>query len=197
MSLDWELWQQLRILDGGFIDDAERELFVYYVQHPSAILAEMATVRGSSVVTEKCLPFSFFFSPKGAVRGVHRIHAKITWNPIKISSHDADGYMELHGNYDYVIGSHKYKPTAQELSTARKFFRQNKVLFSAVWEEELNPEDLQRHFWGDLSWEDLLSQFELKQYDEDSIELYNFFHCRNVQELEQCVRKHKMFNLND
>ena len=163
-----------------------------YLKEPSAILMEMACVRGNDIKLERLL-FSFYFSSKEDVHGRHGIRVKIQWNPSKIISKDADGYLELHGDYDYVSGSHRYTPTSRELGIARDFFRRYKVLFSAVWEGKLHQNDLQHYFEGTLDWKHMLSAFDNvgeKGY-------YYINHCKNIQELEEIVRVYGIFNMND
>lgn len=172
--------------------ETERLILEDYLKEPSALLLEMACVRGNDVKVEN-LPFSFYFSNKEAVYGRHGIRAKILWNPSKMTSRDADGYFELHGDYDYVPGSHKYRPTSKELEIARKFFREYKVLFSAVWEGKLHQNDLQHYFEGTVDWKHMLSRFE----NVSEIDYYNINHCKSVPELEEVVRKYKIFNMND
>lgn len=177
----------------NFIDEAEQLLFEEYLRDPLAVLLEMASVRGIDVRVEgNNFPFSFYFSNKSNVRGAHAIRAKILWNPSKMPK-DADGYMELHGNYNYVSGSHKYQPSGQELKFARAFFKKYKVLLAAVWEEKLYNGYLGDYFEGKLKFHELLSKFEglkEKQY-------YDINHCKTLSELEDCVRKNKIFNMND
>lgn len=182
----------LRFLkEEDFLDEADMRVFEIYLDDPSAVLMEMANVIGNKVKVEYKLPFSFYFCDKDAVHQQHAIRAKILWNPSKAPS-NADGYMELHGDYKYTISSHKYKPISKELSLARDFFRKYKVLFAAVWEEKLNSNDLVDYFNGNYSWRELLACFDLKGKD-----YYNVNHCNNLNELEKCVRENKIFNMND
>lgn len=184
------------LTDDEFLDRSDREIFEYYMTHPEAVLMEMADIRGNDVRIEDRLPFSFYMSTKGAVRGTHAIRVKILWNPSKMGP-DADGNLELHSDYEYKHFSHRYKPTAKELSLLKDFFKKYKVLFAAVWEQVVDYEDIRDYFKGYLSFKDLLTKFDLSQYDEDSKELYDFFHCKNLEELEQVVRKYSIFNMND
>ena len=194
MSFDWGIWKQMQEIDNEdeFIDDSERRVFLEYLKDPSMVLMEMANVRGNDVKLEYRLPFSFYFSTKNAVHSQHGIRAKVVWNPNK-APEGADGYFELHGDYEYTIGSHKYKPTPKEKETARDFFKKYKVLFAAVWESKLYDGDLQDYFKGRINLKELLSKF-------DNISERQYFdinHCNSLEELEQCVRKYKIFNMND
>lgn len=189
------VWKQLNNLQesGSFINEEDFEDFKEYLYSPSKILMEMANAVGNNVRREKNLPFSFFFSSKKAVRGIHGIRVKILWNPSKAPA-DADGFLELHGDYAYIPGSHKYEPNAKELSIARKFFKKYKVLFSAVWEDVLyDPSQLVMYFYGKISWKELLEQFDTGKSD------WNFYisTAENLQELEGMVREENMFNMND
>lgn len=103
-----------------------------------------------------------------------------------------DGQLELHGSYDYVAFSHKYKPTSKELDTLRDFCKKYKVLFAAIWECKLDPNDFIDYLEGRKSLNELLSTFELKGKD-----YYNVNHCSSIEELETCVRENKIFNMND
>lgn len=191
---DWGIWKQIQKIDNDdeFIDDSERRVFLEYLNDPSMILMEMANVRGIDTKIENRLPFSFFFTNKRAVHNQHGIRLKILWNPSK-NPKDADGYIELHGNYEYVSGSHKYKPTKDELRILREFVKKYKVLFSAVWEEKLYDGDLQDFFKGRISIKELLSKFD----DISEKNYYTLNHCNSLEELEQCIRKYKIFNMND
>lgn len=194
MSFDWGTWKQMQEIDSEdeFIDDSERRVFLEYLRDPSMVLMEMSNVVGNDIKIDKKLPFSFYISSRRAVHNQHGIRVKIIWNPSKAPA-SADGYMELHGNYDYTIGSHKYKPTAKELKIARDFFKRYKVLFAAVWEERVDPQQVYRYFVGDIPFKELLSKF----YDVSEEQYYHLNHARDLQELEEIVRKYKIFNMND
>lgn len=194
-EFDFGVWKQLNNLQesGSFINEEDFEDFKEYLYSPSKILMEMANAVGNNVRREKNLPFSFFFSSKKAVKGTHGIRVKILWNPSKALA-DADGFLELHGDYAYIPGSHKYEPNAKELSIARKFFKKYKVLFSAVWEDVLyDPSQLVMYFYGKISWKELMKQFDTGKSD------WNFYisTTENLQELEGMVREENMFNMND
>lgn len=84
-------------------------------------LMEMANVRGKNVVTDK-INFSFYFSSKANMS--HGIRAKISWNPNKIGDNTIDGYMQLHGNYEYVPSPNPVNNCdAEDIKSARAFLR--------------------------------------------------------------------------
>lgn len=175
-----------------FLDEADQKIFEWYLTEPSAVLMEMANVRGIDTAIEKHLPFSFYFSSKKAAHGQHGIRLKVIWNPSK-APEDADGYFELHGDYKYESGSHKYHPSADERKVARTFCRKYKVLFAAVWEGILYDGDLQDYFKGRIKLNELLSKFDI----EDDMNYYYLNHCKSLQELEACVHKYNIYNMND
>lgn len=179
------------------LHDWEKEELLEYIQDPSRLLMEMANFIGNKIVKEPKLPFSFYISNKDAVHGLHGIRAKITWNPSKITS-SADGSLALHGDYNYEVGSHKYKPTSKELNIAKDFFKKYKVLMAAVWEKELDADTLYDYLRGFISFNELLNKFEfINNFDVESKELYKFYHCKNLEDLEKWVRKYGIFNMND
>lgn len=183
-----------------FLDGADMKIFEHYLGHPGDVLMEMTNVRGRRVVHPGKLPFSFYFSDKYVVHQAHGIRVKLFWNPDR-ALRDADGYMELHGNYNYVQLEGR-KPSAKEITQAREFFKTFKVLFAAVWEGVLDPADVQSYFEGNLSFSTLRNLFW-----EDGLEGGNALikrlnkarlqHSPSVKNLEGLVRRYKMFNMND
>lgn len=152
------------------------------------VLLEMANLRGKEVKIED-IDFSIFFSRKYPNHGCR---IKICWNRDKMT-HDT-GNMEAHGDYKYTQdASCKYKPDSYEISTARYFIKRYKVLFAAVWEEKLDPNDLIDYFRGRLTWKQLLKCFmNVNDIEYNMIQL-----CDDRKELEKCVRVYEIFNMND
>ena len=200
VDFDYKIWKEMNNIDdsmplhyNAFIDDEDKWLFEEYISNPSSVLMEMANALGNNIKKEKRLPFSFYFSSKKVVKGVHGIRVKILWNPSKMGQ-DSDGYMELHGDYDYISGSKRYKPSNNELGVARRFFKKYKVLFVAVWEDIIqDPSQLTMYLYGKISWKELMKQFDTGNQD------WNFLITTsdNEEELEQLVREEGMFNMND
>ena len=190
-----EIFEELNSIKDEFIDDSDQEVFAYYLSEPSAVLMEMAIVRGVDARPEQ-LPFSFYFSEKSVVHSKHGIRVKVQWNPIRMKSKDADGYFIIHGNefpYEWVPGSHKYRPTAKEIKLASQFIKKYKVLFSAVWEEVLDEVDLEDYFKGRISWKDLLECFHTKDVEGDLLIQAS----KDLKDLEYTVREENLFNMND
>lgn len=153
------------------------------------MLTEMANVRGKDVEVDD-IDFSFYFSKKNSNHG---IRLKVVWNRERMSGND-DGYIEMHGDYKYVMSSPKsYKPKGWEINGLRYFCKKWKVLFSAVWEQKLDETDVRKYFEGDLSFSELMQTFDGitdSQYREVN-------KCRTVRQLEEVVRKYNIYNMND
>ena len=155
-----------------------------------SLLLEMATVRGNYVKTDK-IDFSFYFSDKTECN--YEIRVKVKWNPVRVSG-SLDGYFELYGDYVYVQSNNSDShPSAKSIIDAQNFFKKYKVLFAAVWEEKLDPNDLIDYFRGRLTWKQLLKCFmNVNDIEYNMIQL-----CNDRKELEKCVRVYEIFNMND
>lgn len=95
----------------------------------------MTNVRGVNVVTEPYgLDFSFYFSSKEGVP--HGIRVKPIFDPSKMRKNLA-GNLELHGDWKYTPGENDRKVSHSKMLRMIDFFRKYKVLFAAVWEEQL------------------------------------------------------------
>lgn len=153
------------------------------------MLTEMANVRGKDVEVDD-IDFSFYFSKRNPRHG---IRLKVVWNRERMSRDD-DGYMEMHGDYKYVMSSPKaYEPKGWEVSGLRYFCKKWKVLFAAVWEMKLDETDVRKYFEGDIPFSKLMQTFDNitdSQYREVN-------KCRTVRQLEEVVRKDNIFNMND
>jgi len=180
------------LTDDEFLDKYDKLVFLEYLKDDCAVLMEMANVVGNKVTLEKQLPFSFHFCDKEAVHQQHGIRLKVLWNPSKAPS-QADGYMKMHGDYEYVIGSKKYKPTEKEISILRDFCKKYKVLFAAVWEDKLIADDVADYLKGRILWKDLMYCF----YNISASMKDLLIHCQNLKDLEYAVRRNKIFNMHD
>ena len=151
-----------------------------------ADLLEMANVIGRKVKIEN-INFSFYFSFKTGMQ--HGIRVKIKWNRDSFRGAE-DGYMDLHGQYDYVQSEHGAAVSETEISKARDFFMKYKVLFAAVWEVFLEADDVQDYFEGIITFDELIESF----YDvPESV----FKHAKTIADMEDIVRKNKLFDMND
>lgn len=187
-----KLWEELNESEKDEFGDETNYLdFQNYMNNDDGVLIEMGNVRGNDIKVANRLPFSLFISSKEAVHEAHGIRVKVLWNPNKMTS-TPDGQLELHGDYEYKVFSHKYKPTAKELQTLKDFCKQYKVFFSAIWEGRLDATDFVHYLEGLITYPELVSSFDLKGKD-----YYLVNHCKDVFELEHCVRDNKIFSMND
>ena len=164
-----------KILDGVSVREAVQETYD---------LLEMANVIGRNVKTDD-INFSFYFSDKYGMQ--HGIRVKIKWNPDRFKKPE-DGYMELHGDYEYVNSSENFV-SEKEIEKARKFFKKYKVLFAAVWEGVVDQSELQAYFREHISFNDLLDSFYFENGELDGI--------KDLKQLEKVVRQNNLFNMND
>lgn len=152
-------------------------------------LLEMANIRGKDMKRED-IHFSFFFSRKYPN---HAPRIKICWNREKMT-HDT-GNLEIHGDYAYTQDSScRYKPDTVDIATARYFAKKYKVLFTAVWEEKLDPNDLIDWFRGRIDWKELIGCFV--NIDQTMSRLLLRV-APSVSNLERFVREHNLWNLYD
>lgn len=153
-------------------------------------LLEMATVRGNYVKTDN-INFSFYFSDKTECN--HAIRVKIKWNPAKVSG-SLDGYVELHGDYKYVQSpSSDARPSGRDIVMMQQFFYKYKVLFAAVWEMKLEPDDVADFFLGRIDLISLIDKFD----DIDPSNRMRLLQVTTINQLKQLVYDYNIFNMND
>ena len=152
-------------------------------------LLEMANLVGKTVKTDK-INFSFYFSDKFGV--THGIRVKVVWNENKMQS-DNNGYLELHGDYNYINSPGSKKLSEKEINNAREFFKKYKVLFAAGWECEIDLNWIVDYFRQKCTFNELLDAF-----DDLSDEHNKFIHqAKDIADLEKIVRQYNIFNMND
>ena len=151
-----------------------------------ADLLEMANMLGRKVKIEN-INFSFYFSFKTGMQ--HGIRVKIKWNRDSLRGAE-DGYMDLHGQYDYVQSEHGEAVSETEISKTRDFFMKYKVLFAAVWEVFLEADDVQDYFKGNLTFDELRMSFF--DFPKDT-----FMDVKTIADIEKIVREHNLFDMND
>ena len=153
------------------------------------LLMKMANLRGKDVKIED-INFSIYFSPKQTDQ--HSIRIKVLWNRERMNSGNFDGVLYLHGDYEYKQNPNAdNKPDMYDIFELRYFAKRYKVLFAAVWENKLDPNDVEDYFKGRLSFEELLTLFlDLDSDDYDKIQ-----QARNIKELEQIVSENNIFNM--
>lgn len=153
------------------------------------LLMEMANLRGKDVKIED-INFSIYFSPKQTDQ--HSIRIKVLWNRERMNSGNFDGVLYLHSDYEYKQNPNAdNKPDMYDIFELRYFAKRYKVLFAAVWENKLDPNDVEDYFKGRLSFEELLTLFlDLDSDDYDKIQ-----QARNIKELEQIISENNIFNM--
>ena len=150
-------------------------------------LIELANLRGKDVKIED-IDFSIFFSRKIPNHGCR---VKICWNRDKMTNEM--GNLEAHGDYKYTQNSSYKKPSNYDIEEARYFVKKYKVLFAAVWEEKLDQTDVCDYFRGLISWQKLMTCFQnVSEQDFERLRI-----CYNRKDLEDCVRRYHIFNMND
>ena len=157
------------------------------------MLLEMANVLGKNVKTDN-IDFSFFFSSK--LRAPHGMRVKIIWNRDSTKGGSIDGYFEMHGDYNYIASPDSKKIKEKYINYARDFLKKYKVLFAAVWEDQLEESILQDYFCGHCDFKDIIIDL-WSTNDEVNKELDLISETDDLKELENIIRKYKLFNMND
>jgi len=147
-------------------------------------LEEMANMLGMNVNVEK-IDFSFYFSMCDG--NPYGIRAKIQWLPNRFRG-NGDGFMVLHGDYEYHSESNLHVPQ-KDITKARNFFKKYKVFFAAVWEDVLDPFYVQDYLRQLITFDEMLTYLEVDQA------LLKDVH--DLKTLEKVVRKNNLFNMND
>ena len=147
---------------------------------------EMSDILGKQVKTDN-IHFSFYFSDKPGMNRVIRVIIK--WDRDHLFN-PLDGYMEIHGKYDYVRYEHGQDASEEDISKARDFFTKYKVLFAAVWEENLDPDSVQDYLRKIISFDELKESF----YD---VPEGIFKDAKTIADIEDIIRKNKLFDMND
>ncbi len=148
----------------------------------------MSNLRGSTIKIPHKLPFSFYFSAR---ESSHAIRVKPVFNPDRMSK-SSFGTLELHGDWKFTPGPDDKNVSQKQIREMKEFFKKYKVLFAAVWEEELPEDSVQDYFKGFITFEELIS--ELYFFDDYKKDMEKV---KNIAELESFVRKNNLFNMWD
>lgn len=149
----------------------------------------MSNVTGKYVKNPEKLDFSFYYSTKDGVN--HSIRVKPVFNPEKISR-STIGNLELHGDWKYTPGKSDTSVSSSRINKMTEFFKTYKVLFAAVWEEQLPEDLLADYFKGYIDLTTLIK--ELYNYSEWEDYLSDV---KDVDSFEKAVRDNNLFNMND
>ena len=147
----------------------------------------MSNLRGKDIKIEN-VSFSFYFSSR---ESSHAIRVKPMFNPNRVSK-SAFGTLELHGDWKYTPGPNDKNVSKHQISEMKNFFKKYKVLFAAVWNDVLQENPVINYFQKVISFHELISEFDF--YDEYADDLDSI---KDIQELEQYVRQHNIFNMWD
>lgn len=161
------------------------------------LLFEMSNVRGKQVKNPHNLPFSFYFSSKDAVESKelkHGLKVKPLFNPEKMSIRLA-GTLKLHGDWKFTPGKDDKNVDSSKVKEMKQFFKEYKILFSAVWEKQLPPDTLYDYFRGTVDFAEMLQEFEF--YDDyKDVELVDgklLKDIDNLKDLWQFVEQYDLF----
>ena len=151
-----------------------------------AILA-MSNVRGKFVKNPSALPFSFYFS--SGVEYPHSIRVKPSFNPEKLKP-SMTGILKLSDDWGFIPGPNDGNISESEIAEMKAFFRRYIVLFSAVWDEQMQDGVLADYFRGDITFNEMLTDLDF--YEEYRSELDTI---DNVEDLEKFCREHNLVNM--
>jgi hypothetical protein len=147
----------------------------------------MANMRGNKIVRPHHMPFSFYYSADP--HAGHSIRVKPLFKNNKFSIDDA-GTLDLHSDWEYIRGREDENVPAKDIKEMKQFFRDNIVLFAAVWDRQLPESDIEDYLEGDMELSDLVQ--DLTFYAEYSAELDQI---TTIEELEEFCRKNQLVNL--
>lgn len=174
--------------NGKLLEPAKKVYYDEYETEEENDIFCMSNVRGCKVAVPHKLPFSFYFSTR---ESSHAIRVKPVFNPNKMSR-SSFGTLELHGDWKYTPGPDDKNVSQKQIREMKQFFRDYKVLFAAVWEEELPEDEVEAFFRGTVSFAELLSEFYF--YEDYKKEMNKI---KTIEELEDFVREYRLFNMWD
>lgn len=149
----------------------------------------MSNVTGKYVKNPERLNFSFYYSSKSGVK--HGIRVKPVFNPEKISKSEM-GNLELHGSWEFTPGNSDKSVNTSDINKMKNFFKTYKVLFAAVWEEQVPEDLLADYFKGYIN----LTTFIEELYNYSDWQSY-LSDIKDVSSFEKAVRENNLFNMND
>lgn len=142
----------------------------------------MSNIRGNRIKVPGPQEFSFYFSN---AKGQHGIRVKPVFDNNKLSRSTV-GSLKLCDDWAYVPGQNDKHVSKQQIAEMKEFFRTYLVLFCAAWDEQIQEDDVQDYFKGNLLFPELLTCFDFYTQDMDSI--------ATIQELELYCKKHHLVN---
>lgn len=134
------------------------------------------------------LPFSFFFSTSEGVS--HGPRVKPIFDPNKLRISEA-GTLKLCDDWEYIPGRRDSHVSSKEIRKMKEFFRDYLVLFLAVWQFEIEDNDLQTYFTGGMSFDEMIHLSDLYNAHDCKEELDKI---HDVKSLESFCREKKLLN---
>lgn len=146
----------------------------------------MSNVRGKYVKNPHSLPFSFYFSSGTGVS--HGPRVKPMFNESKLIS-SLTGTLKLCDDWNFVPGINDKDVKADKISDMKDFFRNNIVLFCAVWDEQMQDATLEDYFKGDITFQEMIADLDFyEKYRDDLVKI------SNVSQLDEFCRKNQLVN---
>ena len=146
----------------------------------------MSNVRGKYVKNPHRLPFSFYFSSGAGVS--HGPRVKPMFNESKLIS-SMTGTLKLCDDWNFVPGINDKDVKADKISNMKEFFRNNIVLFCAVWDEQMQDATLEDYFKGDITFQEMVADLDFyEKYRDDLVKI------SNVSQLDEFCRKNQLVN---
>ena len=146
----------------------------------------MSNVRGKYVKNPHRLPFSFYFS--SGARVSHGPRVKPMFNESKLIS-SLTGTLKLCDDWEFVPGINDKDVKADKISDMKDFFRNNIVLFCAVWDEQMQDATLEDYFKGDITFQEMIADLDFyEKYRDDLMQI------SNVSQLDEFCRKNQLVN---
>ena len=146
----------------------------------------MSNIRGKKIKVPHAQEFSFYFSGRNSSHG---IRVKPIFNPDKIRS-DKVGTLKLCDDWEYTPGADDKRVSKSQVAEMKQFFRDNLVLFAAVWDNQLYDSDLEDYLYGQISLDELIHQLDF--YSAYAAELDKV---ESVAELEDFCRENELVNM--
>ena len=169
----------------------EREELEWYLSDPGYLMMETEKIMSNKNIVYP-VPFSVGFICKYHIHQAHPFIIKILWDDSPEEGYAWNGYVEGFGKYLFTKSKiNPYDPTKEQLEEVKKFVEIFKVLFTAWWNGKLYSGYITDYFYGNMSFNDLKNNFE----DLKKKHIEGLSRCETFQELENYVRKYKLWSL--
>ena len=146
----------------------------------------MSNIRGRKIKVTGSKPFSFYFSSKNSS---HSIRVRPIFNPDKIRM-DKVGTLKLSDDWSYIPGPDDKHVSKSDIEKMKQFFKENIVLFAAVWDNQLYDTDVEDYLYGEIDLQELIQQFPFYEDYEDELE-----NVKTISEFTEFCRANNLVNL--